>query len=459
MKKHNLLKVIGITILVAVLLTWILPSTYYNYELIEDGRKMAGIFDVLSYATITISYFGNICLYILAIGGFYGVVHNIGAYRNLLDKIVKGFKGKEYLFMGIIAVLFAVISSMTGLSIGILFLFPFVISIILLMGYDKITAIMTTAGAVIVGLIGSTYSAANINQLGTILNVKPATDIIPKLIILVLGIVLLIVNIVLYAKNHRDTKKISKDPSYIPVAEKKAKSFIPLFVVMDLVIVIMLLSFIPWADTFGVKFFNDITTKFLEWKIGKFVVFGSIFGKVSAFGAWTLTELLITIVVGAGIIGLIYKVKFNDFLDSFITGAKRAIKPAVLVALIYVVLVIVTYHPVLLTIFKPLLGSKFNVFTMSLVAFISSIFNVEMAYASTAVLPYAVTLITKTSVYPTIAVVWQSMYGLAMLVAPTSVILMVTLSFMHVSYTEWLKAIWKLFVGLLVILLLIPLFL
>lgn len=457
MKKHNLLKVLGITILITVLLTWILPVTYYNYGIIEDARQRAGIFDVLSYTTVTISYFGNICLYILAIGGFYGVIQKIDAYRNLLDRIVKGFKGKENIFMIIIMVLFAIITSMTGLSIGILFLFPFVISIIMLMGYNKITAVMTTVGSVLIGLIGSTYSYANTSQITQILSVKPTTEIIAKIVILVISLVILIYNVLTYAKKHRDTKKISKDPSYIPVSKNKKAKIWPLVLVVDIIILIMLLSYIPWSDTFGLKIFTNATKAVKEFKIFGFALTGSILGNIQSFGAWTLTELLITMVIGIVVIGLIYKVKVNDFLDSFVEGAKRAIKPAVIVALIYTVLIISTYHPFLLTILKPILKltSGLNVFTMSLVAFISSIFNVEILYAANSALPYILELVTKSDVYPLIAIIWQSMYGLAMLVAPTSVILFATLSFMHVSYGEWLKAIWKLFVELLIVLLII----
>ena len=57
------------------------------------------------------TYFGNICLYVLVVGGFYGVIHKIDAYRSLLDKIVKGFKGKENIFMIVVMVLFALITS------------------------------------------------------------------------------------------------------------------------------------------------------------------------------------------------------------------------------------------------------------------------------------------------------------------------------------------------------------
>ena len=543
MKKHNLFKVIGITILVAVLLTWIFPVTYYSYgQLVEDVRQRAGIFDVLSYATMTISLqtCGNICLFILATAGFYGVIYKIDAYRGLLDKIVKGFKGREYIFMVIIMVLFAVITSMTGLSTGILFLFPFVISILLLMGYDKITAVMTTVGSVLVGLIGSTYSYENTSQLSQLMSVKPDSEIIAKIIILVLGLVLLVFNVLRYAKAHRDTKSISKDNSYIPVENnnsnginikvlllpllaillyialfllhwivglivivltiagivtlcvlkkkkvntkkdsKKTANVVkaknqklkiwPLVLIVDLIILVMVLSFISWENTFKLKFFSDITTKFLELKTAKvsiigitfgksvadFAVFGSIFGKVSAFGAWDLVHLTSVIVIASGIIGLVYKVKFNDYLDNFVRGAKKAIIPVVLVALIYIVLFIVGNHLFLITILKPVLKltSSLNVFTMSLVAFVSSVFCVELQWATSFVAQYGITLV-KPETYPLVAVIWQAMYGLAMFVAPTSVILFATLSFMHVNYLEWLKAIWKLFVELLIVLLIV----
>ena len=49
-KEHNLLKVIGASILIAVLLTWILPTTDFQYSLVSDGSKsQVGIFDLFKY--------------------------------------------------------------------------------------------------------------------------------------------------------------------------------------------------------------------------------------------------------------------------------------------------------------------------------------------------------------------------------------------------------------------------
>ena len=47
------------------------------------------------------------------------------------------------------------------------------------------------------------------------------------------------------------------------------------------------------------------------------------------------------------------------------------------------------------------------------------------------------------------------MYGVTMLVAPTSVVLMTVLSYLGVSYKEWFKNIWKLLLELLVLMLII----
>ena len=47
------------------------------------------------------------------------------------------------------------------------------------------------------------------------------------------------------------------------------------------------------------------------------------------------------------------------------------------------------------------------------------------------------------------------MYGLTMLVAPTSVILMGILTYLDIPYTKWLKTVWKLVLELLAVLLVV----
>ena len=455
MKKHNLFKVIGITIIVTILLTWIFPITYFGYSLTEEARMQVGLFELFAYGPTIFNYFGSVIFYVLVVGGFYGVLHKIDGYRNLLDKIVDKFKGKENIFLSVVMVLLAIITSMAGLTNALLFVFPFVISVILLMGYNKATAALTTVGAVAIGLIGTTMSATNINTIVSILGLKFSSELFTKVIILLVGLVLLIFNTLSYAKKHKN----AQEQMELPVSNDSKKRSWPIILILDLILVIMILSSLSWDSVFGVKLFDTIHESVMTAKIGNFAIFGKLLGETTlvAFGKWTLIELSALVVLGAGIISLCYRKSFNEFIEGFFAGVKKALQPALLIFLAYIVLVITATHPVLLAIFEPLLTatSGFNVFTMSIVSFVNSVFNIEPYYIASSVLPYVASIITDTETYPLIAVVWQAMQGLAILVAPTSVVLIATLSYLNISFGQWLKASWKLIIEMLVALLLI----
>ena len=461
MKKHNLFKVVMITIAIAVVLSWLLPITYYSSSagLVEESRDYIGIFDVMSYVGIAVQYFSHIGIYVLIIGGLYGVLHKISGYRNLVDKIVKGFKSREWLFMTIVMVIFAVLSSMAGLSLPLLVMFPFVIAVVLAMGYDKITAAMVTAGSVAIGLIGTVFNVNNTYGIDAVIGSTADGDILVKILLLVISLALLIFNVITYSNKHKDTKALEKG-SYIPeVSNSKKEKFWPIVVILDVVLLILILAFISW-DLFEVTWFSDALNNIIDFKIGDFPIFDAVLGISNSFGLWTLVEGSVVLLIASWLISFIYRIKFSDYITYFMNGAKRALKAAVLVVLVYVVLVCTTYVPTLLTIFKPMLEltSGINVFIMSLVAFISSIFSVELYYAATGVLPYVVgTLYTElaTSDITLLSVIWQSFYGVAMLVAPTSVVLIATLSYLHIPYGKWLKAIAKLLLELVVVLLII----
>lgn len=461
MKKNNIFKVVCVTLLLVVLLTWILPTTtFYGSDLTVGDRIQVGFFDLFTYIGMLITNFGQIPAYILAVGGFYGVLHKTNGYRNLLDKIVQKYKGNEWIFLTLVMILFAVITSVAGLNIGLLFLFPFIITVILLMGYSKVTAALVTIGSVCVGLIGTTYSAHDLGLLNQVLNVSASSEILYKIVILVLGLILLIVNTLLYAKKHKiDGPR--KGFHYPETENKKAKSW-PIVLVMDLALLIMILSFISWEDVFEVKIFADALTAIQDFKLFGFPIFAKLLGgTVSAFGNWQITELMTLVLVATAFVALFCKVKLNDMFQAFGEGARRALRPAFMATLVYLVVVIAVYSPIALTIIKPLmdLTKNFNVVTTSLAGILSQFFSVEMYFnvypeMASATLPYVISLYSD-SVYSVIGVIWQAMSGFAMLFVPTSVVLVATLSYLKVSYFKWLKAIWKFLLELFAVLLIV----
>ena len=464
MKKHNLFKVVMITIFLAVLLTWILPVVSYNaqYGLVDDGtRDQVGIFNLMSYVGVAIQYFSYIGIYVLVSGGLYGVLGFIPAYRNLIDKVVKSFDGKEWLFIAIMMLFIAGVSAFAGMNLAIIVLFPFVIAVILAMGYDRITAALTTAGSVAAGLIGSAFSVNNTYGIDSVLQTAPNTGLKLKLILFVVAVAIMIVYTILYSRKHKTGKDVHNE-IFVPKAKANSSrkgGYWPIIVLLDLLLVILILGFISWEDSFKVTLFTSLHQKISEFAIVGFPVFGKVLGLTNPLGSWSLVEGTVVIILVSWAISFIYRVKFGDFISCFMHGCEKALKAALLVVLVYVVLVVITYVPYVLGIVKPLIGltSNLNVFTMSLTAIISSIFGVESYYAATGtgVLPYILTVYTELgqSDLRLLAAIWQGMFGLTMLVAPTSVALMATLSYLNVPYHKWLKGVWKVFLILLVALL------
>ena len=462
MKKHNALKVVIITLLLFALITWILPCATYQTEYTEVGRYQVGLFDILSYQSTVFGYFGYIALFVLVVGGFYGVLYKTGAYRRMLDSLVKKFKGKEVICLVIVMALFALLTSFAGLQLALLMLFPFVISLVLMMGYNKLAATAVTAGSVAVGLMGTTFSYNTTQVLQQYLSVELTDLIWAKVVLLVLGVAILSLFVFKFGKK-AGTKKVEDKNDFIPEEVKTTKSkdkdkkhkvkVWPVVLRLDLILIVAILGFIPWNNSFSITLFEEVTTAITEFELFGFPIFGKILGGVSPFGYWNLVELITLMLLAIIILKFVYKIKWDDVFDGFGKGVRRALVPALIVILIYTCLVLTTYDPYQLVIYKFILGltKGFNIFTTGLVVLISSIFNGDPLHAFYSVLPYFVSVVTDTNNYQLIAVIFQAIYGIVTLVAPTSIPLMLTLAYTNTSYKDWFKYIWKLLVALLVL--------
>jgi len=460
MKRHNLFIVVMISIIVAVLLSWLLPVVYYSSSsgLMDEGtREQIGLFSIMNYVGIAIQYFSHVGIYVLITGGLYGVLNKIPAYRNIIDKIVKSFRKREWLFILIAMLFVAGVSAFAGMSIVVLVTFPFIIAVILAMGYDRITAALATAGSVSAGLIGSAFAVNNTYGFDAVLGTTAKTALKFKGLLFLVAIAVMIAYTILYAKKHKDAKDVD-NKVLLPEASnsKKSKAW-PLVVIMDIVLVLLIVGFISWKDSLGIELFETIHTKVNSFAIFEFNIFQKLFGLSSALGGWTLVEASVVILLASLIISFVYRVKFSDYISYFMNGCEKSLKAAILVVLIYVVLVSTTYVPYIITIVRPLLNltDTLNVFTMSISSFIASVLSVESYYAGSAILPYVQSIYTDLASgdVTLLAMISQSMYGLAMLVAPTSVVLIATLAYLNVPYNKWLKNVWKVFLALLLCLL------
>ncbi|MBQ8892447.1 MAG: hypothetical protein IJ068_06275 [Bacilli bacterium] len=454
MKKHNTLKVLLIAILFTFLLTWILPITYYSGGLQTDVRYPAGLFDMFNYPTLTLYYFGTIAIYVLAVGAFYGVFNKTGVFKKIVDKIAKLFKGKEILFFITLVTLLAVMVAFCGFNYELIFVLPFVAALIITMGYDKMTVALTFVGSIAVGTIGSLFAkeitGTYLEQLST-----TYTDLIWfRVGILVLGIALLVFNIV-YRIRKKDIKK-EEDKELIPekvevkTKKGKVKASWPAIVIFDLIIILMIMGMLDFSGAFNINIFDTFHQNVMSFAIKDYTIFAKILGSTlqnSSLGSWSNSEFTTIIVLATFVLALIYRIKLSDLFENMTSGAKKFGLSAFLMVLAYTVLITTSNHPIVLTILNPLMSitNGFNSVTLSISMFVASIFNIDVYYTASAMVPYAMSIITDTSVYPLVELICQSMHGLAILVAPTSIVLLGTIAYLKINYTEWFKNIWKFF--------------
>ena len=150
MKKHGLFKILGIIMFIMVILSYFLKGRGGEFNYI-------GLGDVFLNGLQSMYYFFDTVLFIFVIGGFYGVLNKSSSYKKLLDKIVTSVKPLNKKFIYAVIIIFAIVASLTGNVLPLLIFIPFVISIILLLGYDKLVAITSTVVSIMIGYIGGIF--------------------------------------------------------------------------------------------------------------------------------------------------------------------------------------------------------------------------------------------------------------------------------------------------------------
>lgn len=452
MKKYNVLKTVGISILVTLLLTWIFPIGYVQEGgYVEAARETLGLFDFFSYFGEILSYFSYVVLIGIAVAIFYGVLRETGVYGKLVDK-VKYWKNNEFWFFVIIVFLLSGFISATGEILLSLLFIPVIVALVLKLGYSRKVAGLLTVGSIATGVIGTTIGMGLTGGAKYFLtDLTTHSNLLYKLGLFLASNMILLFFIKELMEKEGKVKDKEKD-YFIPSVEKNKKSLVPLYVVSGLMLLVLMLGLLPWSDL-GLTVFNDALNAINEFELFGFAIFAKLLGNVNAFGAWSVREATTVILVVSTILGLVYKVKLNDAIKSILKGLKKAAYPVLIMTSLYLVLVIVTYHPFQGYIYYQLLNltNGFNVLLTSLVALLSGLLNVEMPYAMQSSLTIFTEIFTDGKVHGVVELIYQAMFSVVVLVAPTSVILMGTLSYIGVSYKEWLKVVWKVVLGLLLL--------
>jgi len=465
MKKHSLFKFMAIIALIVLVLTYFIPARAGEVSYLPFG-------DVVTNYIQSYYYFFDTVIFMLVVGAFYGVLNKTGAYKKLLDNIVKKVKPNSKKFIIATVIVFALVTALTGMTLPLIVFIPFVISIILLLGYDKLVAISSTVVASVIGFIGgmfvtfrdpNSYYGYAATTFEDLVGIDRFTNLIPQLLLLVLGIVLLIIFINKHIKSIEDKKvkyDLNNDSDLLIVEVKGNYKDIktwPLIIVLSLLLVLLILGLVPWSSLFKLEIFTKFHTWVSELAIKDFPIFGSVISSTfPAFGEWaslgSYMMIMVVMLIAIIVIKFVYRIKFDDLINDMAEGAKKMLPTAALMMLAYAILVCTYNNGFIETIITKASGKgDINFVVASLITMLGSLLHVDIYYTVAGVFTPILGAVTDEALFDVFALAFQSLYGLISIVGPTSLILIFALSYLDVPYTTWLKYIWRFILSLFII--------
>lgn len=457
-KSSDLFKWVGIAMFIAFCLTWAIPygyfqsGTFYEYEMRQLG--LTDIPNVLYYGI----YFGlTSIIYLLTLGGFYGVLSKTKSYQSLVKKTSKFVKGKEIAVAVVLMVLLIGLTSIVRTPFIMLVFIPFIVSVLLNAKFDKLTTMGLTFGSILVGTLAATYGTEGLYYFNNYLSITDINvGITYRVIIACIALVLFVAyNIfrIVRNKKKKQANDLEADLYAVEEVKGKVKSW-PSVIVFAFIAIIVILGYVDWNANFGIECF----TKFHEWildlGIGDFKLFAKIIGNGAlAFGKFELATMITILIIISLFVALMNRIKLSDYASAFADGIKKIAKPVVLFTLTYVLFMISYMNPFMAYVSDWAFGltKNFNPFITTITAFVTSIFHADLGY--TAYIIGSALTTNYAGVYDLVHTLYVSTFGLVQVLVPTSGMLLIGLSYLKIDYKSWFKYIWIFAVAMLVVIL------
>ena len=238
----------------------------------------------------------------------------------------------------------------------------------------------------------------------------------------------------------------------------KFKALLPIVSALVVLLVLEVLNTLNVCNLYNVSFMKTIDKLLSGNGFFDFVFLTNVISKdyLNAFGTWnmagdSLGYLLMTVllVVAIGMVALVNKVKFSEMLDDSVNGMKKMLPTAGLVVVAYSLLIVAYTHGF----FEGLVTEygKFNYGVSGLLIFLGALLSVDFYYVVVGVFSPIIGLITDESIYGSVAIMLQGIYGIFSLIGPSSLLLIFVLSYFDIPYTTWFKYVWRFVLGLIIL--------
>lgn len=452
MKKNGILKALGILFLIYVVISWLIPTGYYNNGEFTTGTiEPLGLFDIIKYPIInlTSSVFILYAICFLFIGGLYGVMKKTGLYSKLVDNVCSKMKGNEELFLIIITFVLALLSSLTALTLPLFVLVPLISGILLVMGYNKLTALLATVGAILTGNMASTYGFNVSGYIHYFYGTEMNNGILFKIILFALlvgGLILFILILNKNTKLKKPTKEELKEILFYEEIKNNKTKTIGSIIVLVISFILVIIGMYNWFYSFEIDVFNNFHTAIGEVKYNNLSILTYIIGGLGNIGYWNNYEFTAILLIVTFIIGKLGKLKVSEIVDSFIDGMKTMLPVAVFAMFANIIFLCVNSSSTGTIFYSTICNFFFNLSDklQVLSAFVTSLIG-GLLYND---FPYMINIVS-TQIMDTysnltlVSFIQYSIHGLVQLVAPTSILLVAGLTYFDIPYKDYLKSVWK----------------
>ena len=418
--------------------TWFIPAGSYEYA---DGVPIAGTYhtvaanpqgagDVLKAAFSGFYDAVDVCVFILMVGGFLGIVMKTGAIDAGVSNVIGMLGGREKWLIPILMLFFGLGGTTYGMWEETMAFYPLLIPVFLAAGYDAvvgISVILLGAGA---GVISSTVNPFATGIAAGFAGVSLGEGIVLRIIQWIVFEGAAIWFVMAYAarvkKDHsRSVVGVGAGKIHVSATETtplttKRKVILAVFA---LVFLVMIYAVIPF-DEMGLP--------------------------LPTLG-WWFPELSALFLVGGVVIGLIDRMSETEIVDSYVAGCADLLGVAFIIGISRGITVWMNDGGITDTVLH--WGEE----ALSGAGPISFVLLVYLLYLPLTILIPSSSGLATLSI-PIIAplgkfagvggdlvvTAFQSASGLVNIITPTAAVVMGALALGHVPYDRWVKYVWKL---------------
>ncbi|MGG4322093.1 YfcC family protein [Bacillus sonorensis] len=429
-------------IILAALASYLIPSGEFK-RIEKDGRTEivqgsysqtdagpVGIFDLFKAVPEGMIQSADIIFYTFLIGGAFGIIHQTGMINAGVNLLVQRLKTRGTLLIPVIMTVFSLGGATIGLSEETIIFVPVGIAVARALGYDALTGMAMISLGAAAGFTGGMLNPFTVGIAQSIAEVPLFSAFGYRLFVYFLILGFAIFYVMRYAKNvkaHPEKGLLHGTPAGMNEEIAAGQQIVPFHWRHGLVLLIVVLGFS--INIFGV----------FRW-------------------GWFLSELSAGFLIIGFAAGLAGGLTINETFESFVDGMKQVAYGALIVGFARAIVVVLEDGQIIDTIINSLasaigsLPNEIGALGMYAVQVIINTFIPSGSGQAATTMPLMAPLADLLGFERQIAVfAFQYGDGITNSIIPTSGVLMAALAIAGIPYDRWLKFVWKLIAGWLII--------